>query len=55
MELKTAALSLGIGMAAGAAVVLMLPKNSEVYRMAQDVARSVQMEAVKMMHCIKKS
>ena len=55
MELKTAAVSLGLGMVSGAAVVLMLPKHSEAYRMANQAAKTVKMEAAKMVDALKKS
>lgn len=39
MEIKGFAATLGIGMVAGAAVMLMIPKRSAVYRTADRAAR----------------
>lgn len=41
MELKTAAISLGIGVVAGAAAVMLMPKQSKPYQVANDVVQSV--------------
>ena len=41
MEIKTAAISLGIGMVAGAAAVMMLPKQSKPYQVASSVADTI--------------
>ena len=41
MQIKSFAATLGIGMLAGAAVTLMLPKNSTVYHTMNDAARGV--------------
>ncbi|MBQ7565996.1 MAG: hypothetical protein IJT18_02650 [Oscillospiraceae bacterium] len=41
MEIKTAAISLGIGMLAGAAAVMMLPKQSKPYQVASEVADTI--------------
>ncbi len=49
MEVKSFIASLGLGMAAGAAAVLMMPKQSQAYRMADDAAQTIKMEAGKML------
>ena len=49
MEVKSFIASLGLGMAAGAAAVLMMPKQSQAYRMADDAAQTIKMEAVMML------
>ncbi len=54
MEAKLCAASLGIGMLAGAAVVLMMPKHSEAYQMANQAAKTVKMEVGKLVDSIKK-
>ena len=41
MEIKAFAATLGIGMLAGAAVTLMLPKQSKVYQTANDAANAI--------------
>ena len=41
MEIKAFAATLGLGMLAGAAVVMMLPKHSAAYQAVDDAARSV--------------
>lgn len=41
MELKTAAISLGIGVVAGATAALMMPKRSKPYQVATDVADTI--------------
>ena len=41
MEIKAFAATLGLGMLAGAAVAMMLPKDSAVYRAADDAAQTV--------------
>lgn len=49
MEVKSFIASLGLGMAAGAAAVLMMPKQSQAYRMADDAAQTIKTEAGKML------
>lgn len=49
MEVKSFIASLGLGMAAGAAAVLMMPKQSQAYRMVDDAAQTIKMEAGKML------
>ena len=41
MEIKAFAATLGLGMLAGAAVTLMLPKDSKVYQTASDTADKI--------------
>lgn len=47
MELKAFAATLGIGMLAGAAVTLMMPKQSKVYQTASDTADKLKDGVVK--------
>lgn len=49
MQVKTLVASVGLGMAAGAAAILMLPKHSKAYRMADDAAHTIKMEAGRML------
>ena len=44
MEMKAFAATLGIGIAAGAAAALMLPKQSKVYRAADSAATKLKEE-----------
>ena len=55
MQLKTWIVSLGLGAAAGAAAILMMPKQSQAYRMADDAAHTIKMEAGKMLDAIRKN
>ena len=55
MQMKTWIASLGLGMVAGAATVLMMPKHSQAYQMADDAAQTIKMEAGKMLDAIKKN
>lgn len=41
MEVKTFAATLGVGMLTGAAVMLMIPRHSAVYKAADDAAMTV--------------
>ncbi len=41
MEVKSFAATLGLGMAAGAAAVLMMPNRSRCYRAADEAAHSI--------------
>ena len=54
MQVKSLIATVGLSMAAGAAAVLMLPKHSQAYRMADDAANSIKQEAVKMMDNMRK-
>jgi len=53
MQAKTWILSIGLGMAAGAAAILMVPKHSQVYRTADDAAQTIKMEAGKMLDSLR--
>ena len=44
MEVKAFAGALGLGLLAGAAAAMMLPKQSKVYRIANDAAQTVKRE-----------
>ena len=55
MQVKTLLLSLGIGAAAGAAAILMTPKNSQTYQKMHNVADTVKMEAGHIWDSMKKS
>lgn len=55
MQMKTWIASLGLGMVAGAATVLMMPKHSQAYRMADDAAHTIKMEAGRMLDSIRKN
>lgn len=48
MQIKSLITTVGLGMVAGAAAVLMMPKHSEAYRMADDAAHTIKREAGKM-------
>lgn len=45
MQIKSLIASVGLGMVAGATAVLMLPKQSEAYRMADDAAHTLKQSA----------
>lgn len=49
MQVKSMLTSVGLGMVAGAAAVLMLPKQSKAYRVADDAAQTIKQEAGKML------
>ena len=53
MQIKSFITTMGIGIAAGAATVLMLPKNSKVYQAANDAANMIKSEATKISSKIK--
>ena len=44
MKVSTFAATLGLGMLAGAAAILMLPKHSKVYRAADSAANTIKDE-----------
>ena len=48
MQVKPWITTVGLGMVAGAAAILMLPKHSDAYRMADDAAHTIKREAGKM-------
>ena len=54
MQVKSFIATVGLGMAAGAAAILMLPKHSEAYRLADDAANTIKQEAGKMMDSMRK-
>lgn len=54
MEVKSWITSVGIGMVAGAAAILMIPKRSEAYRIADDAANSLKHGASRMMENMRK-
>ena len=45
MQVKTFFLTLGLGAAAGAAAVFLMPKDSKIYRKADDIADNIKIEA----------
>lgn len=54
MQVKSLITTVGLGMVAGAAAVLMIPKNSEAYRMADDAAHTLKQKANRMMNSMRK-
>ena len=48
MKVKSFVATIGLGMVAGAATMLMIPRNSQAYRIADDAAHAVKEEAVKL-------
>ena len=54
MQVKSFVVTIGLGMVAGAAAVLMMPKNCKVYRKADEAAQTLKMEAGRMMDAMKK-
>ena len=44
MEVKAFAATLGLGLVAGAAAAMMIPKQSKVYRVANDAAEALKQE-----------
>ena len=48
MQVKTLVISLGLGAAAGAAAILLTPRNSQAYRTMSNVAETMKMEAGRM-------
>lgn len=53
MEVKTFAATLGVGMAAGAMVAMMIPKRSAVYHAANDAAKSIKHSVNHAVHSMK--
>ena len=53
MQLKTWIASLGLGAAAGAAAILLMPKHSQTYRVANEAAQTIKIEAGKMLDAIR--
>ena len=54
MQVKSLITTVGLGMVAGAAAILMIPKHSEAYRMADDAAHTLNQSANKMMNSMRK-
>ena len=52
MKMRSFLLTMGAGMAAGALGVMMLPKNSDAYRMTKQAAKAIQSEAEKAVDAI---
>ena len=55
MQVKTFLATMGVGLAVGALGAMMLPKNSEVYRMANSAAKTIQQEAEKAVSAVTSS
>ena len=53
MKLKSFAATMGLGLVAGAAAMLMIPKNSEVYRVADGAASAIKQGAEKVADTIR--
>ena len=49
MKMKSFVAAMGLGMMAGAATILMIPRHSQAYRMADDAVQTVKNEASKLM------
>jgi len=49
MKMKSLVAAMGLGMMAGAATILMIPRHSQAYRMADDAAQTVKNEASRLM------
>lgn len=52
MQVKSFLATMGIGVAVGALGAMMLPKNSEVYRVANSAAKTIQQEAEKAVNAV---
>lgn len=52
MKTKSFLFTMGLGMVAGAATMLMIPRHSEAYRMADDAVQTLKQEAGKMLDSI---
>ena len=48
MKVKSFVATIGLGMVAGAATMLMIPRHSQAYRIADDAAHAVKEEAAKL-------
>ena len=55
MKMSSFLATVGVGMLAGAATMLMLPKHSQAYRMADDAAHAIKQEAGKMFDSMRMS
>ena len=54
MEVKAFAATLGLGLVAGAAAAMMIPKQSKVYRAASDAAEALKQEVAQAVNSMKK-
>lgn len=54
MQVKSFIATVGLGMAAGAAAVLLMPKDSKVYQKANDAVQTLKTETGKMMDSMKR-
>lgn len=54
MEVKAFAATLGLGLIAGAATAMMLPKDSKVYKAADNTVNMVKEEVVEAVNSLKK-
>lgn len=52
MKIRSFFLTMGVGVAAGALGAMMLPKNSDAYRMTKQAAKAIQSEAEKAVDAI---
>ena len=52
MQVKSFLLTMGAGIAVGALGAMMLPKNSDAYRMTKQAAKAIQSEAEKAVDAI---
>lgn len=55
MKTRAFFLTMGLGMVAGAATMLMIPRHSEAYRLADDAVCALKQEAGKMLDSIRMS
>ena len=55
METKTFAVTLGLGVAAGAAAALMLPRQSKLYKTANNAAQKLKQEVTQAVHAMKEN
>lgn len=53
MQIRSTITAIGLGMVAGAATVLMLPRHSEAYRMADEAANTIKQEAGRMINSMR--
>lgn len=54
MQLRSMIATVGLSMVAGAAAILMIPRHSEAYRMADDAAHSIKQGAERMLNNVRK-
>lgn len=55
MQVKTMIVTLGLGAAAGAAAILMMPKNFQAYQTICDAADTIKMEAGQLWDAMRKN